>query len=139
MIVLENGAFSIHGSYFFLQKLRLVVTDTSGRATWTKMLIQNIFHRCHRHSSWIYILSTFWFLGYFWDDSVSNMKCVIHFEDEIFLSLSFRRDPGRGMWIFWSSFLEVICIYKLYQISEEFICHLYRSKGTVSIYKYWVS
>lgn len=40
---------------------------------------------------------------------------------------------------FWGSFLEVVCIYKLYQISMDFICHLYRSTGTVYIYKYWVS
>lgn len=42
---------------FFHKNLRLVVRDTLGTATWAIMLIQNIFHRCHRCSSWICILS----------------------------------------------------------------------------------
>lgn len=46
---------------------------------------------------------------------------------------------GGGSGIFGNRFLEGICIYKIYQISKEFICHLYRSKGTGCIYKYWVS
>lgn len=46
---------------------------------------------------------------------------------------------GGGGRIFWKSFLEVICIYKLYQISKGFVCHLYRSKGTLCVYKHWVS
>lgn len=120
----------------FFSKLRLVVADTLGTATWAVIVSQNIFHRCHRCFSWIYILSAYRFLDYSEISIKYEMYDTLKRKD--FFHCLLEETLGEGGGIFCIGLLKLICSYK-FQVSKELSCHLYRPKGTGCICKCWVA